>query len=276
MYIDPEMAPLTEISEDIYERLRLAACSEQRRALILSLNEGEKSLSDLRDEMQLDSATIIHALRALERDSFVREDANRYYFLTVIGKTVARKVIDFYETTGTLLKYETFWLEHDLSGIPDYLFDRIGALRDSTLVVDTELDPFKAYHSFVVYLEKSSTLELIASVSAPDPLSLFGEFVVGHKHIELVATEPVLDYAIEELGQARVKEALRAGHKLYVLRHDPKLVFAVADHVIILILFRLDGRFDYSAALTSESPEAIAWGHEMFRHYVELSESVTL
>src|SRR5665647_3039998 len=98
MYIDPEMAPLTEISEDIYERLRLAACSEQRRALILSLNEGEKSLSDLRDEMQLDSATIIHALRALERDSFVREDANRYYFLTVIGKTVARKVIDFYET----------------------------------------------------------------------------------------------------------------------------------------------------------------------------------
>ena len=276
MYIDPEMAPLTEISEDIYERLRLAACSEQRRVLIFSLNEGEKSLSELRDEMQLDSATIIHALRALERDNFVREDAKRNYALTVIGKTVAHKVIDFFETTGALVKHETFWLEHDLSGIPDQLFDRIGALRDSTLVVDTELDPFKAYNSFVAFLEKPSALELIASVSATDPLSLFGEFVVGQKRIELVATEPVLQYMIEKLGQARVKEALRAGHKLSLLRRDPKLVFAVADHVIMLIPFRLDGRFDYSAALTSESPEAIAWGHDLFRHYVELSESVTM
>jgi predicted transcriptional regulator len=268
------MAPLTAISEDIYDRLRLIICSDQRRVLLLSLNREKKPLSDLRDEVQLDSATIIHSLRALERDNLVREDAYRNYSLTAIGKAAVHKLIDFFETTGAFVKYETFWLEHDLSGIPAPLFDRIGALRDSTLVVDTQLDPFKAYHSLVALLEKSPTVELIASVSAPDPHTLFDEFVLGHKHMEVIMTEPVLHHVIEELGQVRVEEARRAGHKLYVLRHDPKLVFAVADPVIVLLLYHLAGGFDYSAALTSESPEAIAWGHDLFRHYVDLSESV--
>jgi predicted transcriptional regulator len=267
------MAPLTAISEDIYGKLRLIICSDQRRALLLSLDREKKPLSDLRDEVQLDSATIIHSLRALERDNLVREDAQRNYSLTAIGKAAVHKLIDFFETTGAFVKYETFWLEHDLSGIPAHLFDRIGALRDSTLIVDTELDPFKASHSLVALLEKSPTVELIASVSAPDPHILFGEFALG-KRIELVVTEPVLHHLIEELGQERVKEALLAGHKLYVLRHDPRLVFAVAHHIIVLLLYHLDGGFDYSAALTSESPEAIAWGHDLFRHYVDLSESV--
>jgi predicted transcriptional regulator len=267
------MAPLTGISEDIYERLRLVICSEQRRVLLLSLNPEKKSLSDLRDVMELNPSTIIHALRALERDNLVQEDVQRNYSLTAIGKAAVHKLIDFFETTGAFVKYEAFWLEHDLSGIPDHLFDRIGALRDSALVVDTQLDPFKAYHSLVALLEKSHTLELIASVSAPDPHILFGEFALG-KRVELVVTEPVLHHIIEELGQERVKEALLANHKLYVLRHDPRLVFAVADHVIVLLLCHLDAGFDYSAALTSESPEAIAWGHDLFGHYVDLSESV--
>jgi len=270
------MALKTEMSEKVRKRLLLAICSDQRTQLLLALNEGEKTVSDLRDAVQLDGPTIIHALRILEMNHFVSENGERSYNLTPIGKNVVRKVLDFYCATEAVVTHEKFWLEHDFGGIPEQLFDRIGALRDSTLVIDTQLDPFKAYNNFVELLKASHTLELIASVSAPDPQFLFHEFVEAHKHVELVVTESVLHHVIEKLGQARVKRALREGHKLYVIRQDPKLVFAVADHVIVLMLCRLDGGFDYSVSLTSESPEAIVWGHDVFRHYVESSESVTV
>jgi predicted transcriptional regulator len=143
----------------------------------------------------------------LQTIHFVSEDGERVYYLTAIGKNMVRKLIDLIGDTEVIVEHEKFWIEHDLSGIPDQLFDRIGALRDSTLVADTKRDPLTAYHSFVAFLEKSSTVELIASVNAPDPHFLYDEFVVGHKHIELVVTESVLHHVIEELGQVRVKEA---------------------------------------------------------------------
>ena len=224
----------------------------------------------------MDAPTIIHALRMLQTINFVNEDAGRAYYLTVIGKSVVRKLIDCIGETEVLVDHEKFWIEHDISGIPDQLFDRVSALRDSTLVVATELDPFKAYRSLVEFLKRSPTVELIASAWFPESPFRYDEFVLGHTHIEYIATEAVLHRLFEEIDQVRMKKDLGEGHKLYVLRHDPKLVFAVTDHVIVLFLYRLDGGLDHSAALTSESTEALAWGHEMFHHYVDLSESITL
>jgi len=268
------MALKTEMSDGVWKRLRAATCSDQRTQLLLSLNEEKKSVGDLRDALHVDGPTIIHALRMLQTLHFVSEDGERVYYLTAIGKNMVRKLIDLIGDTEVIVEHEKFWIEHDLSGIPDQLFDRIGALRNSTLVADSKRDPLTTYRSFIAFLENSPTVELITSVYAPDPRFLYEEFVLGHKHIELVVTESVLHHVMEELGQVRVKEALRTGDKLYLLRHDPRLVFAVADHVVILMLSRLGGGFDYSAALTNESSEAIAWGHDLFRHYVGLSESV--
>ncbi len=268
------MALKTEMSDGVWKRLRAATCSDQRTQLLLSLNEEKKSVGDLRDALHVDGPTIIHALRMLQTLHFVSEDGERVYYLTAIGKNMVRKLIDLIGDTEVIVEHEKFWIEHDLSGIPDQLFDRIGALRNSTLVADSKRDPLTTYRSFIAFLENSPTVELITSVYAPDPRFLYEEFVLAHKHIELVVTESVLHHVMEELGQVRVKEALRTGDKLYLLRHDPRLVFAVADHVVILMLSRLGGGFDYSAALTNQSPEASAWGHDLFRHYVGLSESV--
>jgi predicted transcriptional regulator len=222
----------------------------------------------------LDSPTLIHGLRSLETNGFVCQDEARAYGLTAIGRVVTRKAADFFSATEVLLRHEAFWAEHDVSGIPDALFDRIGALRDSTLVGGCEFDPFDAYRRFVTILKTSSTLELISSVSAPDPCFLFDELC--GKHIESVLTEPVFRHAREELGDARVKKALNEGHKLYVARYDPKLVFAVTDDATVLLLCRLNGAFDFATALTSRSPQALEWGHEMFRRYVAVSERVAL
>jgi predicted transcriptional regulator len=42
-----------------------------------------------------------------------------------------------------------------------------------------------------------------------------------------------------------------------------------------LALYRIDDTFDYSSTLTSENPEAIVWGQQLFDHYVSVSAAVT-
>jgi predicted transcriptional regulator len=270
------MASQTGMAEDVYKKLRIIFCSDQRRDLLVSLNSGKKSLSDLHDELQLDSPTMIHNLRELEANRLVRESAAREYYLTKLGKNVARGVIHDYRRTEVLVKYETFWCEHDLDGIPDHLFDRIGALHDSALVQDSELDPFKAYSSFVELFKEFTVLRLISSVSAPDPHLFFDDLISAEIHVKLVLTEPVLQHVIEELGEATVKESLARGHELYVTRHNPRLVLAIADPFMTLLLYNSEGGFDYSTALRSQSKEAATWAGDVFRYYVKLSRSVTL
>ncbi|MGZ8876343.1 MAG: hypothetical protein ACXW1F_07665, partial [Halobacteriota archaeon] len=47
--VDYSVGPETEMDEntDVYHTLRLSVCSDRRRAVLLSLNEGKKSLADL-------------------------------------------------------------------------------------------------------------------------------------------------------------------------------------------------------------------------------------
>ena len=56
---------------------------------------------------------------------------------TAIGRGAARKILNFRSAMAALMKHEAFWFEHDLSGIPDHMFDKIGALRDASLIVGT-------------------------------------------------------------------------------------------------------------------------------------------
>ncbi|SNQ60423.1 hypothetical protein [Candidatus Methanoperedens nitratireducens] len=84
--------------------LRLAICSDLRKNILISLIEGKKSLADLRDEMNISSTTAIHALKELEKGNLTYQDKNRDYSLTIIGRIIAMKLLDFSETADTLKK----------------------------------------------------------------------------------------------------------------------------------------------------------------------------
>ena len=262
--------------ETIYKRIRVATCSDQRRKLLFSLDGGKKSLRDLRDEFHWDSATIVHALRELEKNHFVREDVGREYFLTPIGRTVVRKVLDLRDIAETFALHEAFWLEHDVTGIPDYLFDRIGSLRNSELVIDTPVDLFGALHAFAELIEERDMLELITPIYVPEVAKRLGGLTSDLRDVHFVVTEEVLQSALEEAAYPHVKNLLQGDIKVYVVRWDPKLIFAFTGKAIGLALAHVDGPIDYSKLLISRSGEAIEWGRELFRYYVQLSESAVL
>ncbi len=256
--------------------IRLAVCSDQRKEILLSMNGGMKSLRELRDELKISSPAIIHALRELETNHVIRQDSKRNYMLTPIGRGAARKVIDFQGTMAVLMKYEAFWLEHDLGGIPDHLFDRIGSLRDAALIAGTPTDIFKALRHFVELLRDSKVVKLVSPFYIQDIGELVLEQFARQQHVALVLTDEVSHHLIDEIGRARLSKARSENLTLYVTRDNPKLVLVVADPFVALALYRSDGSFDYSYTLTSQNREAIAWGQELFDYYVASSESVVL
>ena len=109
--------------ENYHDIHRLAVCSDLRRNILFSLFEGNKSLGNLRDGLKISSTTAIHALKDLEKGNLTFQDKNKNYSLTNIGRIIAMKLIDFSNAAEVLKKQEKFWLEHDLSGIPDIFFE---------------------------------------------------------------------------------------------------------------------------------------------------------
>jgi predicted transcriptional regulator len=257
--------------------MRLAICSERRRSVLISLYEGKKPLVELHKELSSTSPALIHALRELEGHHLVREDRSRQYELTSIGRSTARKVIDFGRTMEVLTEHEVFWCEHDLCGFPDHVLDRIGWLRDAMLVTGTAPDVFKAMRRFVELLKESTVVRLVSSIYIPNIDAILVEkFASEAMWIELVLSEAVMHHFISEVELARLKEARCKQLTLRVLHDDPKLVTVVTDHFVALALYRVDGTFDHSCMLTSEHPEAIAWGQQLFDHYVSESAAVAL
>ncbi|MEI7827010.1 MAG: hypothetical protein WCI87_04345 [Euryarchaeota archaeon] len=105
--------------------LRLLVCSDLRKSLVLSLQNGSATLADLREATGASSTAAIHALRELEKEHLTHQDGNHNYLLTNIGKIVALKLESFVKTINVLTQYGKFWLEHDLSGIPQASIENI-------------------------------------------------------------------------------------------------------------------------------------------------------
>ena len=62
---------------DVDKVIRLAVCSDQRKEILLSMNDGMKSLRELRNELKFSAPAIVHALRELETSHIIRQDSQR-------------------------------------------------------------------------------------------------------------------------------------------------------------------------------------------------------
>ncbi len=266
-----------ETKEDpTYKRMRLTICSANRKFLLFSLNEHKKSLGELREESCLDSATIVHALRELERYHMVKQDTRSEYSLTVIGRAMVQKVMECRCMAEVLTLHEVFWSQHDVSGIPSHWFNELGMLRDSTLVTSTQQDILKAYDTFVALMQEGNRLKLISSVYSPELVKRLDAIIPNKKVTYFVITDDVWQRAVRETGSEYVERLVREGLRISIIAHDPKFALVSTNSAMGLALFDSEGSLDYSQLLVSRSNEAVMWGRELFYYYLERSESITL
>jgi len=256
----------------IQNTLRLAACSELRRGILVSLREGKKALSELRTELEISSTTAIHALRELEKEHLVLQDEHRDYALTKIGEVIALKLSDFIDAIKVLKKHEDFWLTHDLSGIPPHLLEKIGWLKDSALIEAPATDVLKIFTDFIDILKNSKEIRGITSMFIPEFGSLLEELAIEKNvDVELILTEEILE-GIDKETLKRIFVDKSSKLKLYMMKEDTKVAFTVTDYLISFGLFNIDGTYDWNKDLVSYNRKAIEWGRELFEWYCKRAE----
>jgi len=262
---------------NVAEMLRLLVCSELRKSLILSLWKGSATLADLREATGASSTAAIHALRELEKEHLTYQDDKRSYVLTNTGRIIALKLESLIKTANVLTEYGKFWLEHDLSGIPQASIENIGWLEESYLLTSTPTDVFKAFSTFLTLLENSKLIKGVSPIFTPDLVDTFAKLAEKSIPIELIFTREVLDKTLELADHSTLKNALKTNLKLFVIEQNQKTAFTVTDYFFTIGLWnRLDESYDYSDELLSYSEEGIRWGNELFDYYKEESKEFDL
>ncbi len=253
---------------DSGDLLRLVICSDLRKNLLICLNEDKKSLGDLRNELNISSTTAIHALRELEKNNLAFQDRDKNYALTKIGRILTLKVADFSDAVDVLKNYERFWLEHDLSGIPDDMMEKIGWLRDSNVVQIDSLDIVKTHESFVRFIKRAKWIKGVSPVFSSDYPVVFKEIIEKNVRTELILTDGALKKTIDALGKKKFDNLISNYQlDLLVIDENLKVAFTVTNGFISIGLFTNNGLYDPTHDLISTDNKAIQWGNEFFEYY---------
>lgn len=259
-----------------HDILKLAVCSDLRKNILICLSGGKRPLSHVRESLNISSTTAIHALRELEKNKLAFQDKDKNYALTSIGSTITLKLFDFNNAAEVLKKHEKFWLEHDLGGIPEHMMEKIGWLKDSVIIKNTETDIFKVHSNFINLLRNAKEIRGFSPFFIPDFTSLIQELIL-EKNIDI---QLLLTREVEEKLDKKILKTLLDDKnyklKLYILEQNVKVAFTVTDYFLSIGFFHIDEGYDYSNDLISQSKDAIKWGKELYEHYVKLSERVVV
>lgn len=265
---------ILKLYEKVRDDLKFLTASDVRTKIIIVLNGGSKNLSDLKEETNLNSSTILHGMSQLEEKNLILKQSGGYS-LSQIGKIVALNLINLIKASTSLGELEKIFLMHEIDAIPEYLLENIGSLNNAIVIESTPTDVMKPHTVHAELVSGSKEVKYISSVLLPQKIESFDE-ILENGSLQLMLTSDVLEKWIEIKGRETLKMALlEKDFKLWMIE-DAKMSFTVADNFFALGLFSTDGMYDLNKYLISEDEEAIEWGNRLFDHYLKQAEEVKL
>jgi len=256
---------ILNLYEKVRDDLKFLTASDVRTKIIIVLNDGLKNLSDLKDETNLNSSTILHGMSQLEEKNLILKQSGGYS-LSQTGKIVALNLIKLIEASTSIEELEKIFLRHEISPIPEYLLESIGSLKCSFVVESTPTDVMKPHTLHAELIQNSTDVKYISSVLLPQKIESFEE-TLEKGSLQLILTSEILDKWIEIIGKDNLKKALL---------DSIKISFTVSDNFIALGLFQTDGIYDLHKYLIGTDNDAIQWGNRLFDYYLKRSKEVKL
>ena len=245
-----------ELYEEIYDDLKFITSSDIKSKIIISLKEGQKKLSDLKDEVHMNSSTVLHSMSQLESRGLISREFQGYS-LSQTGEMVALNLINVINALFLAKKNKDFWLNCDLSGIPQYLINELGFLREYTIE-----SPFTNLLACNELLQEPKDLKIII------PSLNFGEVFLEmyNKNLDI---NLILNENLEELLKKSDTEWNRilSAENLRLWKTNSKLALISTDQFMLLNLPLTNGKYD-NKFLVSKSNEGIKWGNKLFNYYL--------
>lgn len=261
------MEPL-DVYNNTYKLIQSIFSSRLKIQILLSVAEGPKQLSKLRDVTGSTSQAIIPKIRSLERLSLI-EPCDHGYSITPIGRILATKIGDFVMTIGELMQHKEFWATHDIEGIPRPFLYQIGDLYGSEVKFDTTDTMFHVYTHFVSILQQAGYIHGISSVMSAAVADVLSAQITAGVPVELVVSHNVMEGLIQEPFLSKIQQLKPyKNFKIWVVDESLHLGITVTDkHLSLGLNKTINDVYDSSADMYSSDPKAREWAERLFQYY---------
>lgn len=239
--------------------------SQKRRDLLLLLGEEPRTMEEIKILLDVSPTAILPQIKRLTDSNLVIQK-NGSYELTDMGEQVFKKVRSLVDVL-TLVEKDNYWIEHDLGGIPQYLLDRIGDIKDCNLVKADPSQIFEPNTELLNFFSSSRYLMVFSSFYRPEFLPLYSKLARLEAEVSLIFTESVLEKFLHNYERKIRKFATMENTELSVCKDGVKIAeLIVSDLGMMISLFDSQGRFYHEYMYCSES-QAICWARELFDFY---------
>lgn len=255
--------------------LELIFLSERRKDLILFLRGGPKSISSIKENLNVGLVAILPQIKKLRESSLILRTGD-VYNLSPLGIAIADRMQPVVDVLNLFESDYEYWINHAVDSIPYPLRKRIGELANCTFSEPPDRTHlFEPHREFVENLMKSKKIKGIASVFHPFYPSLFLNFAKNGVEVSLLVTLPVYE-RIKEEYEAEINEFLKFENvSFYVCNQKIEFAYAVTDRFLSLTLPFSDGTYDHKEDVICFDSDALQWGEDLFTYYINISGKIT-
>lgn len=235
---------------------------------MLILLKSPKSLAELKTEVGKRETTILHTIKHLEVLNLTTK-YGKTYALTSLGMMEALILEETSSAIKVVEKFKDFWHLHDITAIPNYFLQSIGALKNSILIRTETLELSKVHKTFLKILMTSKRIMGTSPIFHPDYVKTFKNLLHQGASVELILTSVVLNKILALADPELLIDYIKEERLKIFLNDDLRVALTVTENTFSLGLFNMDGEYDYNMDLISYSPKALEWGNDFFQHYIK-------
>ncbi|OPY30169.1 MAG: hypothetical protein A4E28_00415 [Methanocella sp. PtaU1.Bin125] len=256
----------------------LVTLSGVRRDLLFYLDEGPKSLSDIKEYLNTTSPEVSPRLKELIERNLILFEGKKYH-LTPMGKTIITNFRPFFETVSVFEQESDFWNEHDITSIPNELLLRIGEIRNYMLIEDDINDINRTNTEVANLFSNSSNIFGVSCVFESNYPQICLNAARTNVPISIVLSKNIFNYVLDAYKD-EIKEFIKSPNaEFYVLDENIKISHVVTDNCMLLTMFYKNNKFDAHTNLVSYDKSSINWGKDLFNYYklkaTKINEMIT-
>jgi predicted transcriptional regulator len=260
--------------------MRYTSSSSVRVTILLCLNDGLTTMSELKKETGISSSTLSHNLSELEKKKITTKEGEKYG-LSTLGNIITTNLIENIKTNAAISKFQKLWMKHDISSIPIELIQSIGDLHNSVLVEAESGEIFKPHETYQKIISGSEYIKGISPIFRFDYIDLYKKLVIDHGiDVELILTQDIVNQTMEGIDGQNLEYLQdfmsRDKVKFWVIPEDVKIAFTVTNKYLSLGLFHENGNYDNTKDLISDDQGAVAWGNQLFEYYRDQAQKLKL
>ena len=246
--------------------------SQKRKDVLLLLKNGEKTLEEIVELLQVTPTGMLPQIKKLKEENLVSQQ-DKEYKLTPLAEILVEKMEPLLDTLEVIEKNPHFWQDRDLSALPEPFLERLNELKHCFII---KPDPDNIFEPPAVFLENirnSRNILTFSSIFHP----VFPELFLGNEdentQITLIVTKRIYDRLKNDF-EKEIKLYLGRGKKLFVCNEEIKIAMLIRTELFMSADFlTLKGAFDQET-LIGFDPAPMKWAEDLIRCYRDRAQEI--